>query len=338
MSILTMVNKVKEYVDVLKENSLKNNPNIKDQLPELIYDVNEFFFQGIVTGLFDEKNLERILDSLNDPENGLKAIDFLPPELSGVYGRNNGTTIEINSDFETHLNSPDLTAKEIRRLYLFHEMGHKILHIRDNGRVINDYISTLKPVLEEKGMVDPNLDKTNFIDEGFAMIEECLTQELAEILTYKSVKKERPKYQQRIDSKLQCEFSSNLDYYGIFQMPTIELGRTIRGCSSDGTNDRILFNMIKKALDTDFDLELISEYYKGSKDLYFDLANVLKAMGFLKVKKYSTFGQGTNNRINTKSILDSIEKITERNKDYRDRPKEGYEPIDFSKYKSKLKK
>ena len=223
-----------------------------------------------------------------------------------------------------HRNSPSLTAEEVRRLYMFHEMGHKILNILSRQDVINYFTNTINSVLQNKGLSNVDLNYKNFIKDGFWMIEECLTQELAEYLTYYSSKKQRPHFENRKD--LNCDISTNHDYYGIFQTPTINLGKTIKDCSNGDTNEKILLNMIKKALNSNFNLELISEYNKGNAQLYYDLFLTLRTMGMLKVEKYASFGIGKSNNINVNSCLKAIETITTRNYNY-----EGYyNPIDNS--------
>ena len=325
---------IQDYLTRLMFNSFSNSSQVRSQLPELIHDVEMFFAAGLMSGIFDNNNLPSILNNLKDSRNGFRIVEFLPPELSGVFGNSISNKIQINERMTRHGNSPSLTAEEIRRLYMFHEMGHKILNILSQGSVIQSFIRTIGPILRSKGLSNPDLNYKEFVKDGFWMIEECLTQELAEFLTYYSSQKRRPQYETRND--LGCNVETNHDYYGIFQMPTINLGKTIRGCSKiNSTNEEILINMIKKALNSNFTLELISEYNQGNAQLYYDLFLTLRAMGMVKKQKYASFGIGRPiNGLNVQSCLNAIEHITRNNRDLREYPENGYPSIDFNSYQN----
>ena len=320
---------IEDYLIRLMYSSFLNN-SIKLQLPELIHDIESFLASGLLTGIFDSYNLPKILQLLKDKNSGFRLIEFLPKELSGVFGNSIGNKIQINQNMTRHSNSPNLTAQEIRRLYIFHEMGHKILNILSNEKIINDFINTIEVTLQDRGLTNIDLNYKEFVKEGFWMIEECLTQELAEYLTYYSLNKKRPSFENRVD--LGCLISTNHDYYGIFQMPTIHLGKTLCDCANENsTNEEVLLNMIKKSLNSNFDLELISKYNQGSAELYYDLFLTLRTMGFIKHQKYASFGVGTPLKINIQSCLDAIEMITKKNREYLI---EGYSEINFKHNKT----
>lgn len=325
---------IQDYLTRLMFNSFSNSPQVRSQLPELIHDVELFFAAGLASEIFDNNNLTSILNNLKDSKNGFRIVEFLPPELSGVFGNSTENKIQINQRMTRHGNSPSLTANEIRRLYMFHEMGHKILNILSQDSVMQNFINTIDPMLRSKGLSNADLNYKEFIIDGFWMIEECLTQELAEFLTYYSSQKRRPQFENRSD--LGCNIETNHDYYGIFQIPTINLGKTIRGCSkANSTNEEILLNMIKKALNSNFDLELISEYNQGNAQLYYDLFLTLRAMGMVKKQKYASFGIGSPIAgLNVQSCLNTIANITKRNRDLREYPANGYPNIDFNSYQT----
>lgn len=285
---------------------LQDSKSLQTQLSSIMHDVEEFFASGIKTGLFHKDNLPRILGSLNQ---NLHYISILSPEYGGVYGYSVGDRMEINQHWNTHPKSPLLTAEEIRRLYIFHEMGHKILNISKNKERITNFTSTIEQVLQRKGVVARDLVGREWVLEGFQMIEECLTQEMAEYLTYHSVQKRRPNYEFRMD--LGCKIQTNLDYYGIFQEPTTEFGRTLKSCSRVNSNrDEILINMIKMALNSDFVKNVITEYSQGDGQLYYDLFLILRAMGLIKKEKYASFNVEQGMPVNVQSCLDAISSIT----------------------------
>ena len=331
---------IEDYLMRLMYSSHANNKNIRPFLKELIHDVEEFFATGIKNDLFNKNNIETILKRLKDENEGMRIIE--PLKEQGLYGKSVQNKVQINLNMPRHPNSPKLTEKEIRKLYMFHEMGHKIINISKNIEEIDNYTKTLENILRTKGINNPDITYSDTIYNGLLMIEECLVQELAEILTYSSSKKQRPNYRKQHEIASihgndieDCIVSTNLDFYGIFQTPTINLGKTLRGCyTRNSTDTEVLLNMIKKAINTNFTEELFREYNNGDGKLYQDLFITLRAMGFIQIQKYATFGQGTPIKgIKVNNCLNAISNITSRNQDIRQYPKEGFPKIEYEKYK-----
>lgn len=330
---------IEDYLKRIFYSSYANNKNIRPHLQELIKDVEEFFYTGIKEGLINKNNLGRILASLKDKDSGMRVIE--PIDREGIYGKSVGNKVQINLGMTKHPNSPQLSAKDVRRLYIFHEIGHKIINISDNYLETNRYTNTLEKILKNKGIDGPDLSYSGSVYNGLLMIEECLVQEMAEILTYSSVNKKRPnfRYQHEIASLQKngfedCVVKTNLDFYGLFQTPTINLGRTIRGCStSSSTDTEVLHNMIKKALNKNFTEELFREYNQGDGRLYYDLFLTLRSMGFIQIQKYATFGQEEPIKgILVSSCLNAINNITKRNYDFNPYPQGGYPRIEYEKF------
>jgi len=142
---------IEDYLMRLMYNSYSNSSQVRNQLPDLIHDVESFFASGLESGLFNN-NLSRIIDNLKDSKDGFRIVEFLPPELSGVFGNSTGNKVQINQQMMRPGNSPSLTANEIRKLYMFHEMGHKILKILSQETVIKKYKDSLNSVLRSKGI------------------------------------------------------------------------------------------------------------------------------------------------------------------------------------------
>ena len=330
---------IEDYLLRLMYCSYARNKDIRSNLVELIHDVEDFFYQSIKKRYITENNLDRIMNSLKDKTYGFRTIDSLPEK--GLYGKSIGDTIQINLNMEAHANSPTLTPRETTKMYMFHEIGHKIMNISKNFDETDKYLKTVEEILKSKGISNPDTSYKETIYHGFLMIEEALVQELAEQLTYRSANKKRPTYVSRIDIANRqggefevLEVPTNLDFYGLFQEPTIEFGKTLRGCyGAYSTRESILTRMIIKALSSDFTKEVIKEYYEGDGRLYQDLFLTLRAMGILKIQKYATFGQGEPMEgITSESCLNAIRTITERNQDMRTYPLKGFKDIDYDSY------
>lgn len=327
---------IEDYIKRLMYTSYARSKEIREKLPELINDVEEFFAQAIKLGYINKGNIGQILNKLKDKNNGFRCIKVLPEK--GLYGRSVDDVIEINTNMTRHPNSPKLTPKEITMLYMFHEMGHKIINL-SKSVTIDTYIATVEQMLRNKGVNTPDVDFKEVIPNGFLMMEEALVQELAEQLTYSATNKIRPEYRLRNEiASIQphgfetCDVQTNLDFYGLFQEPTINFGKTLRGCYTlDSSRTDILSNMIAKAINTNFVDEVIKEYNHGDGKLYQDLFQTLRAMGFIQMQKYASFGQGKPVKgIIVSNCLKAVENITTRNQDMRPYPFGGFPKVDFS--------
>lgn len=308
----------------------------RKELPEIIHMMEGFFIAGQKTGLFNNDNISKILERL---KKDCRYIEYLPKENSGVYGRRrqDKNCIQINNNMKIYSGRRKLTPQEVRRLYLFHELGHILLNI-NNNRMTDFFYCTYLDVMDRKGEKEHKLQNPQLVGAGFLMIEECLAQEMGEIFTYFLAGKNRPEYTTSKDIALNVETESNLDFYQIFQKPTINLGRTLRGCGNEKnhTNRAILYGMLKRALDHDFVPDLISEYdvaLGGSQDAYRDLMNILINMGIVCDKKYHSFGHGLiEDRYmgNARQALENIQSLTDKYVDYRPYPLQGFPQMDFN--------
>ncbi len=320
----------------LKTKEERTQDQFLQDLPEIIHMMEGFFLAGQQTGLFHNGNISKILDRLKED---CRYIEYLPEQNSGVYGRTrrDKKCIQINSNMKKYSGKRNLTPQEVRRLYLFHELGHILFNIHNNP-MIEDFYCTYPDVMYKKGKKEVEPQNPKLLGAGFLMIEELLAQEMGEIFTYFLAGKDRPKYTTIEDRALNLETESNIDFYQVFQKPTINLGRTLRGCGSEenNTNKAILYGMLKRALDHDFVSDLISEYdvaLKGKPDAYRDLMNILINMGIVCDKKYASFGHGLIEERytgNARQALANIQELTDKYVDYRPYPLQGFPQMDFN--------
>lgn len=330
---------IEDYIKRVMYTSFARSKEIRGQLPTLIHNIEDFFAFSIRDGFISKTNIKRVLDRLKDKENGFRAIT--PLEKKGWYGKSINDEIQLNLNMTTHENSPRLSKEDITRLYLYHEIGHKILNIYSNKDVIEKYLATVEGILQDMGVEKPDVVMPEQIPSGFLMIEECLTQELAEKLTYESIGKKRPDYKERHEIfSIQQDgvetgiVSTNHDFYGLFQEPTIAFGKTLRGCSHrTATNEEILSSMIHKALYTNFDEEVIREYYSGDGTKFQDLYRLLRTMGIILDQKYASFGNGkpiVGGKVS--DCLKAVDTLARRHEDLRPYPSIGFKKIDYTKY------
>lgn len=279
--------------------------------------IEDFFCYSLKEGFITPTNINKILTIL---KKDFKIIKFLPENLRGLYGRSLGDIIEINPNLGNIRST----------LYMIHEIGHKILKAHE-GYIIWQYNSSFKEELEEKGIYNGYIKYPNeSIFYGFQMLEEALTQELAEILTSKIFNYKRKPMTEKSD--LGVSFKSNFDYYGIFQELAIAFGKTLRGVGGSTKEDNIILkDMIKKALNTSdsLTLDIIKEYNDGDGNLYLKLYYMLASMGNFLNEKYASFGQRCfkNMNIPLKNSRDIILKYSRECLDRRLAPPNGFPDI-----------
>lgn len=140
-----------------------------------------------------------------------------------------------------------------RTLYLFHELAHSCFKNRDTAPYIGDFMR----------------HSTYY---GYMTIEEAIAQNIAETCYYASTN------QQRLQKRLErdrimpnIEYQTNYDYYGLYQPLAVAFGRVLRGVGTSYRNsdDKILFDLSKKALKEDLLESVIYEYQRDgiSQDL-----------------------------------------------------------------------
>lgn len=229
----------------------------------LVNDSLKFVETLLTTGLIDERNFERVFTRL---ANNVKIIDFLPENMRGIYGQTDPENQKI------YIN-PDMPNWK-RTLYLFHELTHSCFKNRNTAPYIGDYMR----------------HSTYY---GYMTIEEALAQNIAETCYYASINQQRPNKRLERDRIMpNIEYQTNYDYYGLYQPLAVAFGRVLRGVGTSyrDSDDKILFDLSKRALKEDLLESVINEYQRDgiSQDLepmFFALANIYAA-------KKMSFGMG----------------------------------------------
>ena len=124
----------------------------------------------------------------------------------------------------------------------------------------------------------------------------------------------------------------------MFQDILINFGTTIsKVCNNGEYNEKvIIINVLKKAINTNFSEDIISEYIKKGKET--ELYVLLYLMGLLINEKYATYGLRLNPSIKVcssqvKKIYDSIYKITDSLFDLGD---EEYQTVEIPTKKTSI--
>ena len=251
---------------------------------------------------FSNENFVSIFMNLID---NLKFITVLPPTMRGVYGqyKNNEKVLYINP--KLHSNQR-LTSEERTRLYICHELGHI-----QNSKWMNNLIIILNDI-------NCSIEDKQLMYDGFSLLDEAITQDRAENIAYYFSSKTRHNMAQRATALFDGKpHKTNFDYYGEFQVPTIDFARTLRGIGKLEDIDLVMKEFGIRALKEDFSKKIFEEYTTDGQisNLYY----LLKRLGIIKNAAYAAFGYSDPRYINQSSrALAEYNQLVGKLRDYRE--------------------
>ncbi len=296
---------IRDYLKRLFINSFIECEEIRNDLPQLIHDVEDFFSASVNNRYFTKSNISLVFTRI---KNNIKTLGYTKNDSSKSEYLNK--SLLINKDLRTYLRSEKqttLSPAQVRKIYVFRELTKQALNVKDT-KLIDLYNMTVERVIEEKNKnVRVDLDKSLIVD-GFEMIEDLLSQNYAEELVYKLVEKDRPKF--RVVFENNYPVASNLDDRCLYQKQVADFGKTLAGISNK-SELLTLINMTKLAFEASLAEAIIAQYKEGNAQKYYDLFILLQNFGVLR-RGSMTDSNGIVN-IDYKKVFWVIEKITNRN-------------------------
>ena len=216
--------------------------------------------------------------------------------------------IYINKDIN---GDERLNERERRRLYLYKGLNKFIFNFS------NDKTRKFSRVYSEL-LDNDRLNAEALVNSGWLLLEEVLSQELAERITYDTLNKVRPAL--RPGMEIMDEYpmdgvkvSSRLEQYRPFEELVVRFGGTLSGVGNivDHSEKRIMNDLINKAIETDFSDSVISEYAFNKNEI--ELYIILYNMGLLINEKYATYGKRIvkDKVLNTDEINRIYDKLSE---------------------------
>lgn len=210
----------------------------------------------------------------------LNYVAVLPVNERGIYGKFEDNGIYFNPVLSGNV---FLNSDERTRLYIFHELGHIV-----NNQWMMDVLKHLN-----SRRLDVN---KQYVYDGFSLLDEAITQNLAEEMAYYYAGKKRPgkanvrnitKYGSLFGGKT---YQTNYDFYGELQGPASIFAKTLRGIVSNvGNNDdKSLMELCKRALNDNFFSNIYNEYEKDGQ--LYNFYQLFQYFGIIKNASYATFG------------------------------------------------
>lgn len=189
-------NDIPDFLNRLYQNSYnytsQHHPTELNKVYGFIEDVEEYLFQCFQTNIISDDNYSYIIEKLST----IKFITVLPMAERGIYGKYEDNCIFVNPSLA---GSQYLNSRGRQRLYTFHELGHALIDESHKSMTAEEHY-------------------------GWALMNEGITQEVAEKLTYRSCNLKRPTKEFKtlgnvfdIDTPDQYQFYTNFDYYGYIQ-------------------------------------------------------------------------------------------------------------------------
>ena len=139
-------------------------------------------------------------------------------------------------------------------------------------------------------------DTELLVNAGWKLLNEVLTQELAERITYSELGQDRPTKTVGITPTDYYPINGNLvasrlELYRPFEEMTIHFGEAISGVGSllDQSEETIMNDLICKVTKGNFSEQVISEYIYNNNEL--ELYLILYSMGLLLNEKYAMYGK-----------------------------------------------
>ncbi len=261
-----------------KEIKEKNLPKIR----EYIEDIEHYLFYLIRLGYVNDTNMGNIIKQISSIKQ-IKLMDFTSRNEAPYTLRN---TIYLNPYIRP---SKTLDSKERRFLYSAHEYGH----------IVNDkwfmYARKVADKLWEgydfrKAALDNGFNSPHYYLHGLRLLDEVITQDTAENVTYARACKNRPPKEFKVLKNVLGErpFFTNFDFYGDFQELVVKFAKLIDFLNTNYkmSFEEVLYRLSRVSMQEEYFLnKLINSTLRGSNRIDYYL--MICALGLIKDARYA---------------------------------------------------
>lgn len=273
---------IKVYYNTLTYTDLYKKKN-SSYPQEMLTDIEEYLYYFLKNGY----NIYKIVNKID------RFIHLALFESKNIFElvKKEGNVIYTNELIE---GNDSLSAKERRRLYLYKELNKSIFDFKNFKTLeFSNLYSDLFPNKDNVAIL---------VNDGWNLLQEVLSQELAERITYESLSKDRPKKTIGPDKNINIFpydiINSKLDFYRPFSNVAILFGESISGVGtiSNHSEEDIMNDLINKCIKENLSEQVISEYIYNDSEL--ELYLILYLMGYL----YETYNKIINNNLDKNKI------------------------------------
>ncbi len=275
-----------DFLDRIYNNTvsslIENGYDIK-YANEFINDIEDYLYYFKIHNY----NINNIIHKLED----IESIEFYDSLVINNVNDNIKFPPVLNKTIRILLNASiqgdkRLSSRERRRLYLYQGLSHSLISMKSKktlefSKIYSKYLRY-------------NISKTEtIVNNGWLLIEDVLSQELAEKITYYALNKVRPQCRPGLENEefpiSGSKISSNLEMYRVFQSLLVNFGLTLGKISTiyDYSEKAIINDLLKYAINNNLSYLVIAEYNK--KDNLVSLYQTLYLMGLLVNEMYRTY-------------------------------------------------
>lgn len=269
----------KKSLDNLVLDGVFNGKNFL-KIEELVRGIEHFMVGLIKTGYVNKGNIEVIMDTL------MKVDCVKITQNNNYYGVICKDTIWINPEI-----SKSKTLANDERTILF--LAHEIAHMYHNSwyLVIEKYLGKCL-CIKDLSKIDPKVKrKFDIVLRGVTLLDEVISQDIAEAVAYCYSKKERPLMEvQKKENMFNGKgYLTNFDCYGELENVAVKFLRTILPLKSGVTDEEALKMYSVFSFSSNL-ASLIIECYEERNQSNL-LIGMLTDMGMICDASYQAFGK-----------------------------------------------
>lgn len=266
----------------------KNN---METIEEFLNHLETYFYELIRMGFVTTDNYSFIMNRMKK----IKKVTILPEDKRRHYALVQDEVVALNPSIS---GKNGLSKNSFQLMVHSHEIGHLINHgWREEAKRFTNaigVIDSVKNVLEEKEL------RPEHIYYGFQLLDEVVTQEVSERVTYQTLCRKRPEFQKRKDKRIFNfqPYVTNYSIYGEFQGFAEKFARNLDflNCQDDDELE-VLRKLSVASFRPDFIKKIEDEMYHNPKKVY-PLVMMLSVMGRVKEATYQLIGEECNENDN----------------------------------------
>ncbi len=259
---------------------IKNKPKIRD----FVQNIEKYMYWLIKMDYVTRDNINKVLYKLMSIQL-IRIIDKAETlEKGNVVGFTKDNIISLTPQIES---SKNLTSEERSLLYSTHEYGHII------NSAWSDYAPNLANIMWKDVTLQREANRYGFSSpyyfyNGLKLLDEVITQDTAENVTYNESSKTRPAKSFKKSNTLYNNglYFTNFDFYGEFQELGVKFAKVCKFLNIDinASFEETLEVLSKKSMNDNFLCNLYNEIASNKKDFYI----MLCALGLIKDAYYQS--------------------------------------------------
>lgn len=281
---------VNYYKKIMRKDSLGEQKYRLNKIKEFVNNIEIYFYELIKLGYVTKSNIYFVLRQLIS----IELIKFVKKDEENSFaGYTEEKIISLNPKIP---GKGKLDSKNRTLLYSAHEYGH-VINQKWKLEVFNYAKNVWQNAKIQREGKRFGFSSPKYFMMGFDMLDEAITQDMAENITYDYVQKERPAKEFKMKEAVlgRMPYLTNFDYYGEFQEIAVKFAKGLGtiNSSSSGSFEDVLKQLGKMATKENFSSILLNEF-NGDLGKLRDYFIMISAMGTMKDASYRVLNLSDN--------------------------------------------